>query len=315
MKLQQLRYAVEVWRHNLNVSEAADALFTSQPGVSKQIRLLEEELGTQIFIRSGKRIVAVTQAGTAILETARQILRDVQNIKNVSGEFADTNSGTLTIAATHTQIRYRLPESMAYFLRTYPDVQLNLKQGTPEEVAHMVFNGEADLAIAEETPDDMVDVRRLPCGQWRYVLVVPQDHPLTQLVQIKLEDVLVYPLLADDFAFQVGTIVMRAISRVRMNTYRLAFQAADAEVLKTYVRLGLGVALIDEMAFDIERDSDLVALAIHHLFDAAFYQVILRSDTLIRNYTYDFIEHFYPSLNRERVNQLLYTPTVEDFSI
>lgn len=315
MKLQQLRYAVEVFRHNLNVSEAADALFTSQPGVSKQIRLLEEELGTQIFIRSGKRIVAVTKPGQAILDTASQILREVQNIKNISSEFSDAQSGLLTVAATHTQMRFRLPETVAHFLHTYPEVRLNLKQGTPEEIAQMVFNGEADLAIGEDINDDVADLRRLPCGEWHYVLVVPPQHPLTQLPRLTLEDVATYPLLSSDFAFQATSTALRAFNRARINHYRVAFQAADSTLLKNYVRLGLGVALLDGLAFDAERDRDLVALNVEHLFDTAFYHVMLRDDTLIRGYTYDFIQHLYPELTRDRVNQLLYTPAIEDFSI
>ncbi|XXQ68383.1 LysR substrate-binding domain-containing protein [Neisseriaceae bacterium B1] len=315
MKLQQLRYAVEVFRHNLNVSEAAEALFTSQPGVSKQIRLLEEELGTQIFIRSGKRIVAVTQPGQAILETASQVLREVQNIKNISGEFTDSQSGVLTIAATHTQMRYRLPETVAHFLRTYPEVRLNLKQGTPEEIAQMVFNGEADLAFGEDVDDNMSDLRRLPCGQWHYALIVPREHALLQHAHLSLADIAAYPLLSNEFAFQAASAALRAFNRARLSHYRVAFQAADNEVLKTYVRLGLGVALIDAIAFDETCDTDLVAIDVGHLFDNAFYHAILRSDTLIRSYTYDFIEHLCPSLNKDRVNQLLYAPSIEDFSI
>lgn len=315
MKLQQLRYVVEVFRHNLNVSEAAEALFTSQPGVSKQIRLLEEELGTQIFIRSGKRIVAVTQPGLAILETASQVLREVQNIKNISGEFTDAQSGVLTVAATHTQMRYRLPETVAHFLRTYPEVRLNLKQGTPDEIAQMVFNGEADLAFGEDVDDNMSDLRRLPCGQWRYALILPRNHELLQRAHLSLADIASYPLLCNEFAFQAASTALRAFNRAQLNHYRIAFQAADNEVLKTYVRLGLGVALIDAVAFDATRDTDLVSLDIGHLFDNAFYYAILRSDTLIRSYTYDFIQHICPSLHKDRVNQLLYAPSIEDFSI
>lgn len=314
MKLQQLRYAVEVFRRNLNVSEAADALFTSQPGVSKQIRLLEEELGTQIFIRSGKRIVAVTQPGQAILNTAAQILRDVQNIKNISGEFTATRHGTLTIAATHTQVRYRLPETVARFVQQYPDVSLNIKQGTPEKIAQMVLNGEADLAIGEDIHDDWTNLRRLPCGSWRYALVMPHNHPLAAVKHLSLNDIAAYPLLCNDFAFQAASTAFRAFHRARANHYRVVFQAADNEVLKTYVRLGFGVALMDSVAIDAAQ-TDLHTIDIAHLFDAASYQIVLRNDTLIRSYTYDFIEQFCKNLTRERVNHLLYTPTIEDFSI
>lgn len=315
MKLQQLRYAVEVLRRNLNVSEAANALFTSQPGVSKQIRLLEDELGVQIFIRSGKRMVAVTQAGHAILETASQILREVQSIKNISSEFSDTNSGALTIAATHHIIRFRLPETVAFFTQSYPDVHLILKQGSPNEIEQWVFNGEADLAIGAEMNAELNNVRRLPCEAWRYVLLVPQGHALTQKRIFTLPELTAYPLLTYDFAFQAASTLARAFQRARLSHYRVAFQSADSEVLKSYVRLGLGVALVDANAFDAERDADLVAIDTSFLFDASSYQISLRSDTLIRGYTYDFIKHFNPSLSKGRVNQLLYTPAVEDFSI
>lgn len=314
MKLQQLRFAVEVLKQNLNVSDAAEALFTSQPGVSKQIRLLEEELGTQIFIRSGKRIVAVTPPGEAILQTAAQILRDVQSIKHICGEFKNTHSGVFTIAATHTQVRYRLPETVADFVRRFPDVQLNIKQGTPEEVAQMVFNGDADLGIGEDIDEDWADLRRLPCAQWRYALVVPRDHALTRLPQLSLKDIAAYPLLCNDFAFQAASTAFRAFHRARVNHYRLAFQAADNEVLKNYVRLGFGVALIDAATIQA-ADEDLCVLDVGYLFDVAFYHLVLRCDALIRSYAYDFIEHFCPDLNQERVNQLLYAPAVEDFSI
>lgn len=315
MKLQQLRYAVEVLRRNLNVSEAANALFTSQPGVSKQIRMLEDELGVQIFIRSGKRIVAVTQAGQAILEMAGQVLREVKNIKDVGREFSDTSSGLLTVAATHHMLRFRLPETVSFFTQHYPDVHLVLKQGSPSEIEQWVFNGEADLAIGTDMNAELSHLRRLPCETWCYTALVPREHPLTLKPVVTLPELTSYPLLTYDFALQAGTTLSRAFQRARLSRYRVAFQSADSEVLKSYVRLGLGVALLDKNAVDAQLDSDLVALDVSSLFDTSFYQISLRSDALIRGYAYDFIEHFNPSLNKERVNQLLYTPAVEDFSI
>lgn len=315
MKLQQLRYAVEVLRRNLNVSEAADALFTSQPGVSKQIRLLEEELGVQIFIRSGKRMVAVTQAGQVILERASQILREVQNIKNIGREFSDINAGVLTVAATHQVIRFRLPETVAFFTQKYPDVHLVLKQGSPDEIEQWVFNGEADLALGAQMNGELGNVRHLPCGEWHYVLLVPHHHDLAKKRALTLPEITAYPLLTDDSAFQAGSPLARAFHRARLSHYRVAFQSSDSEVLKSYVRLGLGVALVESSAFCSTKDSDLTAIDVSSLFDVSFYQIALRNDTLIRSYTYDFIEYFYPSLNKERVNQLLYTPSIEDFSI
>lgn len=180
MKLQQLRYALEVYRHNLNVSEAADALFTSQPGVSKQIRLLEEELGIQIFIRSGKRIVSVSQPGKDVLQIVERVLHDIQNIKNIGKEFTRHDKGMLTIATTHTQARYALPNVIAEFVQHYPKVRLNIRQGSPSAIAQMVADGEADFAIATEANDAGHELRRIPCSFWTYGVVVPNHHPLLQ---------------------------------------------------------------------------------------------------------------------------------------
>lgn len=315
MKLQQLRYAVEVYRRNLNVSDAAEALYTSQPGVSKQIRLLEEELGTQIFIRSGKRIVSLTQPGQIILDTAEQILRDVQKIKNISGEFTATNSGSLTIAATHTQARYCLPDTVRHFIDSYPEVHLTIRQGTPQEIAEMVQKGEADFAVGTELPDDMSELKKLPCDLWKQALLVPKEHALAKLAQINLYDLAAYPLISYDFTFHAGTSVSRAFNRARISNYRVAFASSDNDVLKTYVRLGLGIGLMDAAAYDAERDSDLTAIDINHLFEPVFTQIAVRGDTLLRSYTYDFIQWFYPPFTRSKLDQLLYAPPMEDFSI
>lgn len=314
MKLQQLRYAVEIFRHNLNISEAAEALFTSQPGVSKQIRLLEEELGTQIFIRSGKRIVAVTPPGLAVLEKAEQILRDVQNIKNISGEFTDTHSGTLTVAAVHTQMRFRLPETVARFMEAYPDVRLTLRPGSADEVAEMVYNGEADLALAADTSDRFAELSRLPCAAQQYALLVPRGHRLTEQAELTLQEVAVQPLLTYPDALQSGSVLARAFNRARISHYRVALAAYDDDLLKHYVRIGLGVALLNRQACTGD-DQELMALDTAHLFESAPLHILLRPDTLMRGYVYDFIESLNPDLNKEKINRLLYTPAVEDFSI
>ncbi|WP_369583875.1 LysR substrate-binding domain-containing protein, partial [Kingella oralis] len=237
MKLQQLRYAVEVFRHNLNVSEAAEALFTSQPGVSKQIRLLEDELGVQIFIRSGKRIVAVTQVGMAVLETAEQVLRGVRNIKNIGGEFAKTESGSFTLGATHDLLRFRLPSVLAGFRALFPDVRLVLKQGSPAELMGMVFNGEVDLALTMDVAGDGEDLRKLSFGEWRYVLVLPRGHELADKEEISLADVAALPLLTYGFAFDGGALAARAFARARLS-WHTVFESDDGGVLLDYVRLG-----------------------------------------------------------------------------
>ncbi|MDO4433545.1 MAG: LysR substrate-binding domain-containing protein [Alysiella sp.] len=317
MKLQQLRYAVEVYRRNLNVSEAADALFTSQPGVSKQIRMLEEELGVPIFIRSGKRIVAVTQAGEAVLETAAQILRDVQKIKNMGSEFAGTQDGFLTVASTHSFARYRLPETVAFFQAAYPDVILNIKLGSSTEITEMVCNGEADLAVGQDLPDDKQVLRRLPCGAWHYALLMQPNHALTGLTSpqdLRLQDIADLPLLADSTVFQAGTAAARAFTKANLPIPHLTFASTDAELLKDYVRLGLGVALLDSVATQTHCDS-LQILDVRHLFEASHCHIALRTDTLMRACLTGFIGHLAPDLTPQRVEQLLYAPVADDFSI
>lgn len=315
MKLQQLRYAVEVFRRNLNVSEAAETLFTSQPGVSKQIRLLEEELGIQIFIRSGKRIVAVTQPGLAVLETAEQILHNVQSIKNIGNEFSDTQKGTLTVATTHHVARYELANAIAQFVQSHPDVRLSLRQGSPHSIAEMVRNGEADLAIGQDVPVGWEDLKMLPCGAWQYAVFVPHEHELCRLPALSLAEIMRHPLLTYDFALQPGTSAARALARTRLHDVSTVLESGDAEILKQYARLGLGVALLAQSAYDAERDTDLTVLDVGHLFEPSEYQVMLRGDTLMRSYMYDFIELLCPTLHRERVNKLLFSPAIEDFSI
>lgn len=316
MKLQQLRYALEVYRHNLNVSEAADALFTSQPGISKQIRLLEEELGIQIFIRSGKRVVSVSQPGKAVLEISERILRDVQNIKNIGSEFTDHDSGSLTIATTHTQARYALPKIVAEFVKNYPKVNLTIKQGSPSAIAQMVSSGEADLAIITERIDDHPELGKLSCYEWNHAVIVPHDHPLLDCRNpLSLEDLASFPLVTYEFAFNSGSSIARTFNKAHIEQPDVALSAADTDVLKTYVRLGLGVGLMAKMAYDPVVDQDLQLIDAAHLFEPSPTWIALRTDTYLRGYAYDFIQMFAPKLTREAVDRILYTPVVEDFSI
>ena len=316
MKLQQLRYAVEVYRHNLNVSEAAEALFTSQPGISKQIRLLEEELGIQIFIRSGKRVVSVSQPGKAVLEIAERILRDVQNIKNIGNEFTDHDSGSFTVATTRTQARNVLPPIVAGFVQRYPKVNLVIKQGSPADIAQMVSSGEADLAIVTERIDGHPELGRLPCYEWNHAVIVPHDHALLDCRNpLQLEDLAQFPLVTYEFAFNSGGSIARAFQRARLEQPEVVLAAADTDVLKTYVRLGLGVGLMAKMAYDTAFDKDLQLVDAAHLFEPSPTWIAVRSDIYLRGYAYDFIESFAPALTREQVDRILYTPVMEDFSI
>ncbi|WP_107928773.1 CysB family HTH-type transcriptional regulator [Neisseria animaloris] len=316
MKLQQLRYALEVYRQNLNVSEAAEALFTSQPGISKQIRLLEEELGIQIFIRSGKRVVSVSQPGKAVLELAERILRDVQNIKNIGSEFTGQDSGSLTIATTHTQARYALPKIVAEFVKRYPKVQLSIKEGSTHTIAQMISNGDADFAIATIPLDDYSDLRKLPCSEWTHAILVPHTHPLLDCRHpLSINDLVAYPLVTYEFALNSNSNIFRAFQKAHLKLPKIALSSADTDVLKTYVRLGLGVGLMAKLAYDPQTDHDLQLIDAAHLFGTSSTYIALRSDTYLRGYIYDFISLFAPQLTRERIDQMLYAPIEEDFSI
>lgn len=316
MKLQQLKYALEVYRHNLNVSKAAEALFTSQPGISKQIKLLEEEIGIQIFIRSGKRVVSVSQPGKAVLDIAERILRDVQNIKNIGSEFTGQDSGSLTVATTHTQARYALPLIVADFVKRYPKVNLTIKQGSPAAIAQMVTSGESDLAIVTERIDDHPELGKLPCYDWTHAVIVPNDHPLLECRNpIRIEDLARFPLITYEFAFNTGSSIARAFAKARLEQPDVALAAADTDVLKTYVRLGLGVGLMAKMAYNPDTDDDLQLVDAAHLFEPSPTWIALRNDTYLRGYAYDFIQSFAPHLTREKVDKILYTPVSEDFSI
>ena len=316
MKLQQLRYALEVYRHNLNVSEAAEALFTSQPGVSKQIRLLEEELGIQIFIRSGKRIISVSQPGKAVLQTAERILHDIQNIKNIGYEFTKQDNGVLTIATTHTLARYILPPIIAEFIGMYPKVRLNIKQGTPSDIQQMVSEGKVDFAITPELPETVEELRNIPCFRWHYGLIVPNDHPLLDHKgALTLPLITQYPLITYEFAFNQGTNIVRAFHKADIPPPNAALSVADNDVLKTYVKLGLGIGIMAKAAYEPKTDSDLTLIDISQLIEPCYSGLLFRPDSYLRGYIYDFIGLFNPSLTKERLDQLLYAPVIEDFSI
>ena len=316
MKLQQLRYTLEVYKHNLNVSEAAEALFTSQPGISKQIRLLEDELGIQIFIRNGKRVVSVSEPGKQVLQVAERMLRDAQNIKRIGAEFSEQDAGSLTIATTHTQARYVLPKIIAEFVARFPKVQLSIKQGPPNTICDMVMNGDADFAIATEEIDDYPELSKLPCYQWNRSVVVPDGHPLLDLDHpLRITDIAQYPLVTYEFAFTGQSQIARGFIRAGSPPPHVALSAVDTDVIKTYVRLGLGVGLIASMAFLPDEDKGLHLINAEHLFEPSTTQIALRQDSYLRGFAYDFIQLFEPSLSRERISQILFAPINEDFSI
>ncbi|MCO6514449.1 MAG: CysB family HTH-type transcriptional regulator [Snodgrassella sp.] len=316
MKLQQLRYAVEVYRQNLNVSEAAEVLFTSQPGISKQIRMLEEELGVPLFIRHGKRMVAVTAPGKIVLETAERILREVQNIKQIGTEFADQNIGSLTIATTHTLARYDLPEVVSAFVKRYPQVQLNIQTASPKIITHMVLDGEVDFAIGMEIEIEHPELRKLSCGAWNRSIIVPDNHPLLSLKRpLRLEDIAAYPLITYDIAFSEESKIARAFAQEDCNLPRVVLASADTDVIKTYVAQGLGIGLLASMAFDSRLDQGLQLISAEHLFEPSFSQIILRQDVYLRGFGYEFLALFAPGLTRARIESALHSSFEEDFSI
>src|SRR3982750_3606551 len=260
MKLQQLRYLTEVARRGLNVSEAAEVLHTSQPGVSKQIRALEDELGVEVFVRHGKRLVAITEPGKAVVTIAERILSEAQNLRRAGEEFANDALGTLTISATHTQARYALPKAVAAFKRRYPKVRLIIHQGNPTQLCEQVIRGEADLCVATEAISDYPELVSMPIYQWNRCVVVPAKHPLLKSTPLTLEKLAEYPIVTYDFAFANRSLVQKAFES-RALTPNVVLSALDSDVIKTYVELGLGIGILAKMAFDPKGDRHLRAPA------------------------------------------------------
>ncbi|MFC0269702.1 HTH-type transcriptional regulator CysB [Kushneria aurantia] len=304
MKLQQLRYIWEVSRHNLNVSATAQSLFTSQPGISKQIRLLEDELGVEIFARSGKHLTRVTPAGRPIIELAGEVLRKVDNIRHVAQEHSDDRRGSLSIATTHTQARYALPAVISEFTRRYPDVALHMQQGTPRQIAQMVCEGTADFAICTESLELFNDLVLLPCYRWNRCVLVPKGHPLAALENLTLAELGQHPLVTYTFGF-TGRSQLDDAFHAEGITPNVVLTAADADVIKTYVRLGLGVGIVAHMAVDPVADSDLVAIDAGHLFASSVTRIGIRRGTFMRNYMFDFLQGFAAHLDRDTVEAAL----------
>jgi LysR family cys regulon transcriptional activator len=300
MKLQQLRYIWEVAHHDLNVSATAQALYTSQPGISKQIRLLEDELGVEVFSRSGKHLTHVTPAGKVILEAAGEVLRKVESIKHIAQEYSDETRGALSLATTHTQARYVLPEVIKGFIGKYPDVSLHMHQGTPMQISEMAADGTVDFAIATEALELFSDLIMMPCYRWNRCVLVPRDHPLAQVSRLSLEDVAAHPIVTYVFGFTGRSRLDEAFVSAGL-TPRVVFTAADADVIKTYVRLGLGIGVIADMAHDDEIDDDLVALDARHLFASSVTSIGCRKGTFLRGYMYEFISDFAPHLTADLV--------------
>lgn len=301
MKLQQLRYIWEVAHHDLNVSATAQSLFTSQPGISKQIRLLEDELGVEIFARSGKHLTHVTPVGKTIIEQAGEILRKTESIKQAAHEFRDEKTGSLSIATTHTQARYALPSVINAFIDRYPAVSLHMHQGSPMQIAELAADGEVDFAIATEGLELFGDLVMLPCYTWNRCIVVPRDHPLAAISQPTLADIAAFPIVTYVFGFTGRSKLDDAFRNEGLEP-KVVFTATDADVIKTYVRLGLGIGIIAGMAHNDIEDADLVTIDAGHLFAPSTTMIGCRRGTFLRGYMYEFMELFAPHLTRDLIN-------------
>ncbi len=304
MKLQQLRYLCEVANQDLNLTRAAKKLHTSQPGISKQIQLLEDELGVEIFIRNGKRMVSITPPGQNIVEIAGKILREANNLKWVGQEFTNKDVGSLTVATTHTQARYALPPTIRQFTTRYPKVKLTIRQGNPTQISQLVTSGEADVAIATEAIEFFHELVMLPCYQWNRCIITPPEHPLLSLRKISLEAIVKYPIITYDFAFTGRSKINQAFE-ARGLVPNVVLTALDADVIKTYVELGLGIGIVAQMAFDPNRDKHLRSIDAGHLFESSTTRIGIRKNSYLRSYILDFIQMFSPQLNRITVKKAM----------
>jgi LysR family cys regulon transcriptional activator len=304
MNLHQFRFVREAVRQNFNLTEAAKALFTSQPGVSKAIIELEDELGVEIFTRHGKRVRSLTEPGRIILASVEKILQEVESLKRVGKDYAAQDQGNLVIAATHTQARYSLPAAIAEFKKRFPKVHLSILQGNPTQVAEMVIHDQADIAVATEAIANYKELVSLPCFQWYHLAVMQPDHPLLERKQLSLDDLAQYPLITYDNAF-AGRSKINEAFRLRGLVPDIVLEAIDADVIKTYVELGLGVGIMADIAFNAERDRHLRAMPVSHLFGSNVTRLALKQGAYLRSYVYTLVELLSPSMNRKLIEQAL----------
>ena len=301
MNLHQFRFVQEAVRRDLNLTETAKALFTSQPGISKAILELEAELGIDIFARHGKRLRRVTEPGREVLKSIEVIMREVGNLKRIGEEFSMQDAGTLSIATTHSQARYFLPDPVAQLRKRFPKVNISLHQGSPEQVARMVIEEVADLGLATESLSDRDELVSLPCHEWRHVVVMPAGHPLAQLERISLEDLAMWPLVSYHPSFSGRTRVDQAFAARQLKP-NLVLEAIDADVIKTYVRIGLGVGIVAELAVrDDPPGGDLVSRPVGHLFGSNVTRIAFKRGAYLRNFVYAFAEMMSDRLSRKLI--------------
>lgn len=304
MNFQQLRSVREAARCGYNLTEVAHVLFTSQPGVSRQIRELEDELGVDIFERNGKRLTGLTDPGKGILPIVEQILLHAENLRLASSEFAGQSAGTLTIATTHTQARYALPQVVQGFRAAFPQVRIALQQSSPSHIAELVTSGKADIGIATEGLRAYDDLVSFPCYQWSHAVVVPPGHPLLQCSQITLADLAAWPLITYDVGFTGRGHIDDAFSQAKLET-DIVLTAMDSDVIAQYVSLGMGVGIVASMALDASRSHGLQTIEVAHLFAANITRLAVRRGAYLRAWAYEFILRFAPQLTRADIDSVL----------
>ena len=305
MNLHQFRFVQEAVRRHLNLTETARALHTSQPGVSKAIIELEEELGVEIFARHGKRLKRVTEPGNHVLKSVEIIMREVGNLRRIGEQYSAQDSGTLSIATTHTQARYVLPQPVAQLREAFPKVNVSLHQGSPDQVAKMVIDEIAEIGIATESLAHYPELVTLPCYEWQHMLVLPAAHPLANKASITLEDLAAEPLITYHPSFTGRTKIDQAFTAKRLSP-RVALEAIDSDVIKTYVRLGLGVGIVAEMAIrDDGTNSDLIALPAGSLFGVNVARVAFKRSAYLRNFVYKFAELLSDKLARSLIEKVM----------
>ena len=316
MNFQQLRIIRETVRQDFNLTTVANTLYTSQPGVSKHIKDLEDELGIEIFVRRGKRLLGLTEPGKELLTVVERILLDVQNARSIADHFSNRETGNLVIATTHTQARYALPEVIKRFKAAYPKVHLVLHQGSPREIAELLTAGEADIAIATEWLSNVPEIATFPYYTWHHAVVVPQGHPLTQLQVLTLADIADYPIVTYHEGFTGRTNIDRSFADAGLLP-DIVLSAIDADVIKTYVDVGLGIGIVASMAYHPERDSNLVRLDVPELFLPNTTRLAVRRGVYLRDYAYDLILKLVPGLTEEKISEALRrdVPGREDFVI
>jgi LysR family cys regulon transcriptional activator len=307
MKLQQLRYLVAIVDSGMNITAASQRLFTSQPGISKQVKMLEDELSLRLFIRKGKSLESLTEAGEEVVQRARTILNEVDNIRSLSSELAGQLQGELVVATTHTQARYVLPDLLEGFHRQFPSISISLHQGSSDNIAQQVQDQNADFAIASGQSELFEDLLTLPIYRWERTILVRPGHPLTEINKLSLANLAKFPIISYTHSFDENSDQANAFASAGIKP-NVVFSAEDPDTIKTYVRKDMGIGIVACMAYDQEKDSDLVALDATHLFPSCTTWIGFRKDRFLRDYMYAFLELMVPGAEREKIDELLANP-------